>query len=274
MRGRDGVGIDQSEGCVASVSLVTAWQWWPLVRDRGQRVSQQLCVPVTRPVTETISADTSTLSRMCCVTQCLGLVSVRQTFRSNGTAACTVTETSQLRASICLNSLRQTDGGIEPAVLGIFAVHCNLRRAFVVYSLFAIWQRSIEPKPEFRNLCLYCQYYIWWLVFVLTISTYYELFWLTSSCTAESWAIYFTGAAQYQVAEHLRAIIIKYYASLDRGKNEGRGQTLDEWHVSDPLYDNYNMDHLLHYINGSALELHTWGWAWDTISQWHQTEKL
>ena len=31
------------------------------------------------------------------------------------------------------------------------------------------------------------------------------------------------------------------------------GQTVDEWHVSDPLYDNYNMDHLLRFTNGSAL---------------------
>ena len=43
----------------ASVSHVTSWQWWPVVSTRVQRVSQQLCDAVTRPVTETISADTS-----------------------------------------------------------------------------------------------------------------------------------------------------------------------------------------------------------------------
>ena len=59
-------------------------------------------------------------------------------------------------------------------------------------------------------------------------------------------------AAQYELGEHLRAIKIKYYASMDR--RTGAQTLLDEWHVSDPLYDNDNTNHLLHFINGAALE--------------------
>ena len=59
-----------------SVTMVTS------VTDRGQRVSQQLCVPVTHPVTETISADTPDTVKnvLCCYSMSAGLVSVRQTF--------------------------------------------------------------------------------------------------------------------------------------------------------------------------------------------------
>ena len=52
---------------------------------------------------------------------------------------CTVTETIRLAwTSICLNSLRQTDGGIEPPVLGIFAVQCNPPPVRALLCLFII----------------------------------------------------------------------------------------------------------------------------------------
>ena len=121
-----------------SVTMVTSGQ------RQGERVSQQLCVPVTRPVTETISADTPDTVKnvLCCYSMSAGLVSVRQTF-STGTAdrTCTVTETIQLWTSICLNSLRQTDGGIEPAVLGIFAVQCNIQAGEALLCLFIICKK-------------------------------------------------------------------------------------------------------------------------------------
>ena len=76
----------------------------------------------------------------CCVSLSAGLVSVTQTFTSRRRRVyCNaLTETIRLAwTSICLNPLRQTDEGIEPAVLGIFAVQCNPTTAtgqgFVVF---------------------------------------------------------------------------------------------------------------------------------------------
>ena len=76
----------------------------------------------------------------------------------------------------------------------------------------------------------------------------YEIFWLTTPCSV----LTVLGNIFYCS----RSILSRWTLASNNNKilcEPGQGQTLDEWHVSDPLYDNYNMDHLLRFTNGSAL---------------------